>query len=161
MQNKQTNKPKEVSTGGHPKKEKCNSKRARKFGEILFAQKNCKRLMVSLSLPKTQKNKKFRQKQTRTHTCTQKKGRKEGRKDRRRQTDICCDVYHRPTTHLEILELREVGEERVAEIVVGDVEILKSREGENLGRKLASEVVAIQGDVEEVGKVTQVSRHRA
>jgi hypothetical protein len=90
------------------------------------------------------------------HTEDGKEGRMEG--DRQTFAAMCI---HRPTTHLEILELREVGEERIAEIVVGDVEILKSREGENLGRKLASEVVAIQGDVEEVGKVTQVSRQRA
>jgi hypothetical protein len=90
------------------------------------------------------------------HTEEGKEGRTEG--DRQTFAAMCI---HRPATHLEILELREVGEERVAKIVVGDVEILKSREGENLRRKLASEVVAIQGDVEEVGKVAQVSRYRA
>jgi hypothetical protein len=54
------------------------------------------------------------------------------------------------------LELGEVGREVVAEIVVGDIDVLQKGESHNLGRQVTSEVVAINRDVDQVLELAQV-----
>ncbi len=56
----------------------------------------------------------------------------------------------------------EVGREVVAEIVVGDIDVLQEGESYNLSRQVTSEVVAINRDVDQVLELAQVwARERA